>query len=67
MRYLTKVVHPLAKAMMYEYRDFNPKNNSDRVYQYNVQGANMPEIDSVRELGWDVFIDWIYRWRLYHK
>lgn len=48
-----KGIHPLAKAMMYEYRDFNPKNNSDRVYQYNVQGANMPEIDSVRELGWD--------------
>ena len=42
--------------MIYEYRDYDPKNGDSRVHQYQIQGGNMPDIDGVQDLGWDASI-----------
>jgi len=51
-----KGIHPLARRMIYEYRDYDPKNGDNRVHQYQVQGGNMPDVDGVQDLGWDASI-----------
>ena len=51
-----KGIHPLARRMIYEYRDYDPKNGDNRVHQYQIQGGNMPDVDGVQDLGWDASI-----------